>query len=66
MKDLVGLFKDRVPTFDVRRLYNTRSYLMRMAKQNGEPTLPYELVFAKIDHILGEGLHKTLLLEFIT
>ena len=38
LTELLGLFKDKVPCFDIRRLYNLRSYLLRIGKLNPNGT----------------------------
>ena len=72
---MLGIIRDKVPTFDVRRLHHLRTLLFRMGRfsVSKEPTddirIPMtEEVMGKVNHILGDGAHgipRDLVLEYI-
>lgn len=62
------MFRDKVPTFDFRRVYNLRSYLLKHSQGFMVPIS--EEIRQNVDSILGHvahgGIPKKAIVEYIT
>jgi hypothetical protein len=71
LSELTGTIKDKVPSYDIRRLYNLRKYLLQIEGSRTCNEILVErtpMVSAKVDKILGDsyhGLPRKLILDFI-
>ncbi len=62
MQEIIGLIKDKVPDYDMRRLYNLRNLIIRA---KNEEELTSSEMLKKMSRVLGNSLVEEAVMKFI-